>query len=188
MIQSEKEFEDYICKNQEDFIKTLKKIYGDDKKIEFIGRQVKLGANNIVDLLYYFDEKNQNKDLLWEVPEKRNFIVVELKFRTLEIRDLAQLQRYINILSSKLHENKYDRLDYHIYGIFVYFGLTKEMQNIDVATNIKDISFISIQNKIEYSIDNWILNEDYIKSINLDDRIKELYVSKEDNNAGIPNK
>lgn len=185
MIQSEKELEDYICANQEEFIKALKNIYGNDKGIEFIGRQVKLGEDNITDLLYYFDEKNSK--LLWEVKERRSFIIVELKFRQLEVKDLAQLQRYMNVLSNKLNENKYSEMDYNIYGVFISFGLTKEMQNINMANNINDISFISIRNKIEYCIDNWKFNEEYLKNINLDDRIEELYVLREANNGGIPN-
>ena len=42
MISSEKELEDYICDNQEEFINVLKKIYA-VKNIEFIGRQIKIG-------------------------------------------------------------------------------------------------------------------------------------------------
>lgn len=186
MIQSEKELEDYICENQEEFIKILKDIiYGKNKEIEFIGRQVKLGDDNIIDLLYYFDDKKQ--DLLWEAKAKRNFIIVELKFRQLEIRDLAQLQRYMNVLTNKLCESKYSELDYDVYGVFVSFGLTKEMRSVNMANNINNISFITIQNKLEYRVDNWELNKEYIKGINLDSRIEELYTLKEANNGGVSN-
>ena len=50
MLFNERDLEDYICNNQEQFIATLKKeIYGEDCDIEFIGRQVKIGEDNIAD-------------------------------------------------------------------------------------------------------------------------------------------
>lgn len=51
MLFNERDLEDYICNNQEQFIATLKKeIYGEDCDIEFIGRQVKIGEDNIADI------------------------------------------------------------------------------------------------------------------------------------------
>lgn len=52
MINYEKDLEDYICNNQEEFINQLQEIYGKD--IKFLGRQVDIGKReNIADLVYY---------------------------------------------------------------------------------------------------------------------------------------
>lgn len=184
MIQSEKELEDYICNNQDEFIQTLKSIFGEDEDIKFVGNQVKVGQNNVVDLLYCFDTKNLDTT---PRPYSRSFIVVELKFRQLEPKDLAQLQRYMNSLSQKIQEKSYNEYYNYVYGVFVSLGETLEMQNICIADNISDIYYISVQTKLSYNINNWSLKEEYIKNIKLDDRIENLYSSKEENNGGVSN-
>lgn len=55
MILSERDLENYICENQDEFIRQLKSIYGEDNDIKFLGRQVDLGnRENIADLIYYY--------------------------------------------------------------------------------------------------------------------------------------
>ena len=96
MFSSEKDLENYICENQENFIDCLKEIYGEDNNIKFLGRQVDLGnRENIADLIYYYDDILGNE-------KYRTFVIVELKNRKLQPRDLSQLSRYINLLQNKL--------------------------------------------------------------------------------------
>ena len=98
MLFNERDLEDYICNNQEQFIATLKKeIYGEDCDIEFIGRQVKIGEDNIADLVYYYENENGEKQIT-----ERYYIIVELKFIKLKPLDLAQISRYISCFSEKL--------------------------------------------------------------------------------------
>lgn len=79
MINSEKDLENYICNNNEQFIESLKKeFYAKDCDIKFLGRQVKIGDSNIADLVYYFDKPQKDIPVI-----NRNYIIVELKFRNL---------------------------------------------------------------------------------------------------------
>lgn len=180
MISSEKELEDYICNNQEDFINALKNIiYGEDCDIKFIGRQVKIGENNIADLVYYYDyletiiNPKNNKEF---TVSHREFIIVELKYRYLEPRDLNQIQRYINVLNEKIcHEEQYFDYDNHISGVFVSFGTDKNMQEIVLAQNIEDIYYLTIKDNLSYESDNIVYNDKYIKDLKLDDRIDKIY-------------
>lgn len=187
MIQSEKDLEDYICNNQEKFIETLKNIYGEDEDIKFLGRQIKIGQNNIADLIYYFKNKEEIKDKdnnIVFTEENLNYIIVELKFRNLEPKDLSQLQRYINSLQSKLlYDNKYLKYITEIYGVFVSLGENNEMQDIAMSDNINNISYIQIETNINYKINNWAYKDEYIKNINLDKRIEKLYNIEENKNA-----
>lgn len=177
MIQSEKDLEDYICNNQEEFINELKKIYGEDEDIKFLGRQVHIGESNIADLIYYFDnlEKDKEGTILMDI---RNYIIVELKFRLLEPKDLAQLSRYMTTLEDKLYnEEKYMSYETFINGLFVSLGEDHSMQEIMIKLKETDcnIEFLSIKSNITFNRDNWSHNEEYIEKLKLDNRIEELY-------------
>ena len=122
MISSERQLEDYICDNQKDFIKTLRGLYGEDKDIQFVGRQVRIGSKNIADLVYAFEDKE--KKII-------TFVIVELKFRLIEPNDLAQLARYMGTLKDKVDRDaKYYDYTTYVLGLFVSFGeneLLREM-------------------------------------------------------------
>ena len=173
MIDSEKSLEDYICNNQENFINTLKQIYGEDCDIKFVGRQIKIGVHNIADLMYFYDDVYIENEITYK---KRIYIIVELKYRKLEPKDLSQLQRYMNCLKLKLNSNDlFSKFGNEVYGTFVSFGENEEMKEILIADNINDISYISICNNINYKVDYCSYNESYINEIELDDKIKKLY-------------
>lgn len=176
----EKQLEDYICNNQEQFINFIKKnIYGEDCDIKFIGRQVRLGNDNIIDLLYYYDDEycgNNAKDI--KITEYcRTYIVVELKIRELEPKDFSQLGRYMEILENKFSsEDKYLCRHNFVKRIFVSLGcnnLTRNMQML--IRNNADIDFIKINTKVEYEMENYCYNDDYIQNIKLDERIEKMY-------------
>lgn len=170
MINSERELEDYICNNQEQFIKTLKTIYTKEKDIKFLGRQVRIG-NNIADLIYYAKEE------VSEAPfDILDIIIVELKYRKLEPKDLAQISRYMSVLNEKIQsDEKYCGYETNIYGVFVSFGENEEMQEISINFNFDNIDFIEIESNITFSKENWTHSEQYIDSLKLDTRLEQIY-------------
>lgn len=173
MINSEKDLEDYICNHQEQFIESLKKeFYAKDCDIKFIGRQVRIGDNNIADLVYYYDKQNEDIPVI-----DRTYIIIELKFRKLEPKDLAQISRYMSCLRYKLaNEEKYYKYANSVEGVFVSFGEDDLMQDIIINEAIQnDIHFLSIYEHLEFSKNNWELRDEYIDSLELDNRIDKLY-------------
>lgn len=163
MIASEKDLEDYICDNQEEFMNFLAEELDVDPELKFVGRQVKIGNDNICDLLYEYE---YNKSSIY-------FIVVELKFRELEVKDLAQISRYLSVLNNKIHEKNKDFPN--AVGVFVSFGLSKELQEISSAKILDDIYFVKIKPKLYYEREKYSKREEYIKSVELDSRIEEIY-------------
>lgn len=176
MILSEKELEDYICNNQKEFIKELKGVYGKDKDIKFIGRQVRIGENNIADLVYYYDTDKSDR-----VPFKtRNYIIVELKYRKLTAKDLAQISRYMSLLREKIYseEKMFQEYESFVYGLFVSFGQDDLMQEIMINFDTNTIDFLTINSNISFEKECWSHSENYIKNIELDKRINNLYRGK----------
>lgn len=175
MILSEKELEDYICNNQKNFIKALKEIYGEGKNIKFIGRQVRIGENNIADLVYYYDEESEG------VPFKvRNYIIVELKYRKLTAKDLAQISRYMSLLREKIcsEEMMLQGYESFVNGLFVSFGQDDLMQEIMINFEDTPIDFLAIKSNIAFEREEWSHPDSYIKNIKLDKRINDLYRGK----------
>lgn len=174
MIENEKKLEDYICDHQEQFIETLKSsIKDEDCDIKFLGRQVRIGKDNIADLVYYYDYNFVSPNGI-EIKE-RTYIIVELKFRPLESKDLSQLARYMNILEEKIfHEKKYQDYETTIKGVFVSFGETKEMQEISMR-NFENISYINFKCDLTFFSSNWEYTDEYLDEIKLDSRLEQLY-------------
>lgn len=174
MINSEKDLEDYICKHQEDFIKQLKNIYSIEEEIKFVGRQVYIGEHNIADLIYVYETKEKIPDNI-EINIK-NFIIVELKFRKLETKDLAQLTRYITTLQEKLYDD--DILDTEVYGVLVGFDLDENMQEIQIFLNdfenSKYIRFMNISSNIDFNFPSYQHKEQYIENLKLDKRLMDV--------------
>lgn len=169
-MTNERELEDYICENIESFIEKLKEIYRVND-IQFLGRQVKIGYQNIADLIFYSKENLKEFEVI-------NYYIVELKFRKLEPKDLAQLNRYMNILENKVRE-KYEDKEVNVYGIFVSTGANEEMKyildRINSSSDGNRIISIAFETKLSLEEENFWLNEDYINNLELDNRIEELY-------------
>lgn len=169
-MTNERELEDYICENIENFIEKLKEIYRVND-IQFLGRQVKIGYQNIADLIFYSKENLKEFEVI-------NYYIVELKFRKLEPKDLAQLNRYMNILENKVRE-KYEDKEVNVYGIFVSTGANEEMKyildRINSSSDGNRIISIAFETKLSLEEENFWLNEDYINNLELDNRIEELY-------------
>lgn len=171
MINSEKELEDYICEHQENFIKKLKTIYNIKEKINFVGRQVYIGEHNIADLIYSYNTKEELPDGNETIT--KNFIIVELKFRKLETKDLSQITRHMTTLQEKLYDEKI--LEMEVYGVLVGFDLDDNMQEIQMyLDNIavdEHIKFISISSYIIFNFPSYKHKEQYIENLKLDERI-----------------
>ena len=174
MINSEKELENYICKHQDEFIQRLKNIYNVKEKINFVGRQVYIGEHNIADLIYTYNTKEQlpNGDKI----NIKNFIIVELKFRNLEAKDLSQITRYMTTLQEKLCDEGI--LETEVYGALVGFDLDDSMQEIQMyLENIicdEHIRFISISSDIKFDFPSYKHKEQYIENLKLDERLMDI--------------
>lgn len=169
-MTNERELEDYICENIENFIEKLKEIYRVND-IQFLGRQIKIGYQNIADLIFYSKENLKEFEVI-------NYYIVELKFRKLEPKDLAQLNRYMNTLENKVRE-KYEDKEVNVYGIFVSTGANEEMKyildRINSSSDGNRIISIAFETKLDFEEENFWFNEDYINNLELDSRIEELY-------------
>ncbi len=171
MINCEKDLEDYICYNQQEFINKLEEIYGKD--IKFLGRQVDIGKrDNIADLVYYQESFDDIRYL--------RFIIVELKFRPLVAKDLAQLCRYMILLERKmLEDEKYYGVDLSVQGLFVSNGMDNDMDIISMM-NIPEISYLDIKQSLIFNEVNINYKEEYIQKLELDKRIDDLFEKGEE--------
>ena len=185
MINSEKELEDYICEHQEEFVKKLKDVlFLKDKEIFFIGRQIQIGCQNIADLVYYYDSDVPEEIAIKEGEVCRNYIIVELKNRSLETKDLAQIGRYVTTLYDKLENDNLIFGFEEIKGVLVGHGLDHNMQDVEMLLNQfqNNIYFMNIKTKIEFEDISYYHNEEYINNLVLDDRIKECCTKKVNEN------
>lgn len=167
MINCEKDLEDYICENQDEFINKLEEIYGKD--VKFLGRQVDIGKReNIADLVYYQESIEDDIRYL-------RFIIVELKFRPLAAKDLAQLGRYMILLESKLcGDVRYIDCETSVQGLFVSYGMDNDMEIISMM-DIPRISYLDIKQSLNFNKINFNYKEEYIGNLQLDKRIDELF-------------
>lgn len=169
-INSEKDLEDYICINIEEFIEFLKSIYGEDEEIEFVGRQITIGDSRL-DLLFQIEKESE--DMYIDI--EKIFIVVELKFRNAEPKDIAQLSRYMNLLKDLEYDERIGGTEVSVYGILVTTGLNSDMQEIQMCLEDKnaDIKFAEIKSNIGYELNNYTRKEEYIRTMPVDSRLKK---------------
>lgn len=173
-INSEKDLEDYICKNIDKFIDFLKQLYKYDninvEKIEFVGRQVIVGDSRF-DLLFEIQEKIE--DPFFEV--SRTFIVVELKYRQAEPKDIAQLSRYLNLLNSLECDKRIGSTLVNTKGILLTNGLDNETQDIQMYLNDytnADIKFVHINTNISFEQDGYYYKDEFLENMTVDSRLK----------------
>ena len=175
-INNEKELEDYICENNEEFIKFLKKLYINDnmkvEEIEFVGRQVIVGDSRF-DLLFQIQEKSDDPYL--EV--LKTFIVVELKNRQAEPKDIAQLSRYLNLLNSLDCDERIGSTLVNAKGILLTTGLNKETQDMQMYLNDytnTNIKFVHINTNISFEQDSYYYKDEYLENMIVDSRLKNV--------------
>lgn len=165
MVQSEKELEDYMCDN-DNWVEVeagLQNVFGGHNDYIFLGRQIKLGQDNIADLVYFYETKTEKEVY-------KTYIIVELKFRELVAKDFSQIARYITILESKLRKDNPDNND-RVVGLFVSKGMTPEVQNISLLYNNR-INFLKIKSNIVFNVEEYSYDNEYIEKLVLDERIK----------------
>lgn len=170
-INSEKDLEDYICENIKQFIEFLKSIYGEDQDIEFVGRQIVIGDSRL-DLLFQTQGESDNEYF----GIIKTFIVVELKFRNAEPKDIAQLTRYINLLHDLEFDERIGATEVVVKGLLLTTGLSNDMQEIQMYLNNHtdaDIIFSEIKTDITYKIDSYSRKEDYIEKMTVDTRLRK---------------
>lgn len=183
MINIEKDLEDYICNNQDGFISSLKNLFNIEEEIKFIGRQVQIGSRNIADLVYYFEENSGPKE--FNIKSK-NYIIVELKNRILEPKDLGQIVRYMNTLETKIYHEEFQysaTLDDKVYGVLVGDDLDSNMQEIQIFlnNNIRSIGFIKTKTLLDYELPQYSYKDEYVSELELDSRILEVYEKPNEN-------
>lgn len=177
-IQSERDLEDYICENIEEFKQFLRDevFEGNDisSEINFIGRQVNVGGK-FIDLL--FDYWN-------EVPDGpgtfkiRTFIIVELKYRNLAPSDLAQLSRYMNILNEFQIEHEID-YKMSMKGVLLGLDLDENMQEIEMCLSDifdgkkQDIHFVTMDTSVQFSITNYSHTDEFMQNLVFDNRLTD---------------
>ena len=172
----EYDIENFICENQDFFIKQLKQIYG-NHDIKFIGRQVFVGNRNRLDLLYYYDDRTKEGDN-WYI--LRNFIIIELKKNAATSKDICQLSRYINDLSSKVYTEKYlNGVDeFNVYGLIVSNGMDDDVKELECSNLLNYISFMKYSYVFSFSPISYSTNKEYIEQMQLDERIDNLWKKK----------
>lgn len=175
-VNSEKDLEDYICNNIDEFIKFLQGLYIDEnlnvENIEFVGRQIVVGDSRF-DLLFEIQEKIDNE--FFEI--ERTFIVVELKFRKAEPKDIAQLSRYLNLLKSLECDKRVGSTFVEVKGILLTEGLNAEMQDIQMYLNDytnTDIKFVHINTNINFEEDNYSYKSEYLENMSVDKRLRNV--------------
>lgn len=177
-INSEKELEDYICNHQEEFIGMLEKQL-DLKNIKFLGRQVKIGNDNIADLVYYNVLSKEDNEI--HTFKALNYIVVELKFRKGEPKDVAQLSRYINILEEKIlidEEELYEKYDdIIVQGVLLTQGANDDLQEMEMMladTGFEKITFCYYDIDVKYFQESWTRKEEYLEKVNIKHLIEKI--------------
>ena len=175
-IFSEKDLEDYICEHIDNFISFLKRLYKNDNlnvdKIEFVGRQVVIGDSRL-DLLFEIQEKAD--DPYFDIC--KTFIVVELKFRKAELKDIAQLSRYMNLLNSLECNEMVGSALVNTKGLLLTTGLNNEVQDIQMYLNDytnADIKFAHINTKVDFEVDSYGYKDEFLENMVVDSRLKNV--------------
>lgn len=118
-IKNERTMEDFI-QADESFNKYIEDIYS-LKNVKLVGRQVHIGDGNIIDLLYEGDGNGPDND-------KKCLVIVELKYRALEMVDLAQIGRYACVVRAQLYKTigTMNHQDCEVYTLLVGTGVTTD--------------------------------------------------------------
>ena len=169
VINNEKDLEDYICKNMDNFLLFLERTFGEDEKFELIGRQIEIAGNRI-DLLF----RN-----IWENKEDKfkrcTFLVVELKYRNAEPKDIAQLSKYMNLIRDIDYvlnaQNMTDEIE--VKGLLLTTGANNDMQEIQMNLEyqgVEDIMFASYNTVLFYQLESFSRKEEFIEKMTYDSR------------------
>ncbi|NBI65046.1 hypothetical protein D3Z38_18900 [Clostridiales bacterium] len=179
-IQSEKDLESYICENVEEFKEFLGNNAFEDcyEKIEFIGRQVNVNGN-FIDLLFLgINELPSEVSPFKEKSHELTFIVVELKYREVEPKDLAQISKYMNILDLFVPENLVDQeanCDFMpTRGALLGTDIRDDTREIQMCMEEERVKFATLSVKLNFNVANYSYMDEFARGVDFDDRISEL--------------
>lgn len=124
-INSEKTMEDYLS-NDKKFKGAILSAFG-LTSVRYIGRQLHIGTENIIDMLYIGNSGEPESDDF-----NRYLIIVELKYRALEAKDYSQLGRYIFATNQffKQGGESEEYKDVYVVGLLVGTGITRECADL----------------------------------------------------------
>lgn len=147
MITNEKELENYIVNDDSfcDFLESMFQL----KDVKVMGRQVHVGTENILDIIY------QGKEGVLEEVAEKVYIIVELKYRILEAKDFAQLARYITAL---LDYTSGTKETFIVKGLLLGTGVGRDVACMINSEMIgSDIRVSTIETELSYqdSCEGW---------------------------------
>lgn len=188
-INSEKDLENYICNNITGFISNIKSEIHEyrDKEIKFLGRQIRIGGQ-VADLVFYYDSNIKLDEFIETELLERTFIIVELKYRVCETKDVAQLSKYINLFNELEYKECCKDLVCQTRGILIGFDLDENTQEIEMmlnSINENKIEFMKINTQCTFSRIAYSHVDEYIENLEIDKRISNLckeVAVKEDGN------
>jgi hypothetical protein len=126
-------------------------------------------------LIYYFEKEDLLETPHESIPfTRRTFVIVELKYRTLAPKDLAQISRYMSALKEKMLQECPSEYMVDVEGLFVSFGQDESMQEITINFDFDDIHFLNVEENITFKPEHWTHKTEYIKKLKLDERIEKL--------------
>lgn len=130
-------------------------------------------------MLFRTKWENEEKDF-----KRYSFLVVELKYRKAEPKDLAQISRYINLIRDLENElnKKYNSNEITVDGLLLTMGSNSEMQEIQMNLKYEGINvyFASYQTELFYEFENYSRKEEFVKQMTYDKR----FLLEEDINNG----
>lgn len=143
-IKNERTMESFI-EADESFNKYIEDGF-DLKNVKLLGRQVHIGDHNIIDLLYEGDGNGPDND------KKKCLVVVELKFRDLEMVDLAQIGRYTIGVRAYIFTNTAEHYkDCKVYPLLVGTGLTEDFAHfMNGSLHDDDLRVMLIKSDVIY--------------------------------------
>lgn len=176
-MQYEKDVEDYICAHQEQFIEIIKGIFKSDEA-SFVGRQVTLGKDHRIDLLYQLTDIDKGTPV-GDVSSTA-FLIVELKNRELIPEDFAQIGRYLSIFDQKLD----GELTQKSKGLFVAPCIGEKVKDMMTSWDWDNplIKFVTFTTSIKFQEADCSLGwkEDYIEKLELDSRVVDTLKEQND--------
>lgn len=167
MINTERELENILCSDIDYLKGTLENTFDLDN-VEFVGRQVRIGNDNICDLVFISCVEEtipDNKKIT-----HKDIIIVELKNRKLKCHDLAQLKRYMCILEEKDNYKNFE----NVYGCFISDGCDEEMKNI--CKKEDNIKFLKTHYTLTLSEEGYSYNDEYLDGLEYDERLKKYMI------------
>ncbi|MDL2235298.1 endonuclease NucS [Christensenellaceae bacterium OttesenSCG-928-L17] len=177
-MYTEKELEDYIVEDIDHMKYLIEASYksgawnsdGWDAHVSCIGRQVRIGQANIMDICY---------EVSFDNIVDRDLVIVELKSVKGNVAALAQLCRYINVAKAR-------RLDYrNVYGLLVAPDFDENLREIQAANMNPDIQIASFIYAFDFifNLESYTRDERHVLQLPVDERLRRPVYNKKLSNT-----